>query len=247
MRLLLLFLLLFTISACSDPIPNAQSIVDRAIEASGGERYEQSSIKFDFRDRTYRIYRQEGNFQMRRITQDSLGTIIDLLDNEGFTRKINDEVVVVPDSMARKYSSSINSVFYFALLPYGLNDVAVNKEYLGKASLAETDYHKLRITFDEEGGGEDHQDIFIYWIHPETYFVDYLAYSYEVNGGGMRFREAYNPRVVDGIRLVDYINYKPVEKGSVELEEIDQVFADGKLVELSRIELENVEVVSGGE
>jgi len=68
--------------------------------------------------------------------------------------------------------------------------------------------------------------------------VDYLAYSYHVNGGGVRFRSAYNSREVDGVRFQDYINYK--HDSTTPVEEMDEYYLKGELKELSKIELRNI-------
>ena len=99
----------------------------------------------------------------------------------------------------------------------------------------------MRVTFDEEGGGEDYNDIFIYWFDKEDFSMDYLAYQYFTEGGGIRFREAINVREIEGITFQDYVNYKP-DSDSIKLVGIDQVFENGNLIEISRIELENVKV-----
>ena len=69
--------------------------------------------------------------------------------------------------------------------------------------------------------------------------MDYLAYSFQVNGGGVRFREAYNPRTVGGIRFQDYVNYKHENK-DFPVQQLDQAFLNKELKELSRIELKNI-------
>jgi hypothetical protein len=141
-----------------------------------------------------------------------------------------------------KYTASVNSVLYFALLPYGLNDAAVNKSYLGESTIKAAAYHKIKVTFKQEGGGEDFQDIFIYWVNQQTSTVDYLAYSYaEDDGVGSRFREAYNVRNVNGVRFADYVNYK-YEGSEFELADYDMAFEQEELKKLSVIELENVKV-----
>ena len=56
----------------------------------------------------------------------------------------------------------------------------------------------------------------------------------------MRFREAYNERFIEGIRFVDYSNYKPMEE--VSIYEIDKLYVDNRLELLSRIELQNIQV-----
>lgn len=227
----------------------AQHVVDEAIQVIGGDKFKSSVIEFDFRDRHYKATRDRWKFQYERLTQDSIGIIRDVLSNSGFQRFINDSLTVVPDTMAVKYSSSINAVHYFSILPFGLNDKAVNKTYLGEIELKGKTYHKIKITFNEEGGGEDFEDIFVYWIDKQNFHVDYLAYSYiEGNNDiGLRFREAFNRRQVNGLTFVDYNNYKP--KASIDSEfELDKLlildrkFENDSLQLLSKIELKNIQV-----
>jgi hypothetical protein len=221
---------------------NATALVNETIKASGGDTFETSIIGFDFRDRYYRAIRNKGNFQLERYTKDSLKTIKDVVINSGFRRFIDDELVETPDSMAVKYSASVNSVHYFSVLPYGLNADAVIKTYLGKVKIHQKEYHKIKVTFNQDGGGEDFEDIFVYWINSESHKIDYLAYSYhEDDGLGFRFREAYNERFVNGIRFVDYNNYKPKSNNASVLD-LDNLFENNQLDLLSKIELKSVTV-----
>ncbi len=90
---------------------------------------------------------------------------------------------------AEVYSNSVNSVAYFALLPFRLNDAAVNKRYIGTSEIKGEPYFEIEVTFQQKGGGKDHDDVFIYWIHQQHFTMDYLAYSFIVDGGGTRFRK----------------------------------------------------------
>ena len=221
---------------------NAQFIIDKAIEVSGGASIDTSSVNFNFRGKHYSAKRNKGNFLYGRLSTNVTDSILDILTNKGFERFVNDDFVDIPDSMAVKYSSSVNSVHYFSVLPYGLNNPAVNKEYLEKVAIKNNPYHKIKITFNKDGGGEDFEDEFIYWVHTKTFKVDYLAYSYaEEDGVGLRFREAYNERYKKGIRFVDYINFKPLNKDA-NLLSLDSLYAANGLKELSRINLEQIQV-----
>jgi hypothetical protein len=178
-----------------------------------------------------------------REFKDSIKTVKDVLSNNGFKRFINGELIKVADSMVPRYSASVNSVHYFSVLPFGLNDAAVNKEYLGAIELNGNNYHKIKVHFNEEGGGEDFEDVFVYWVDKESFKVDYIAYSYEEGRGlGLRFRRAYNERYVNGVRFVDYENYKPETVANTSLYDLDKLFIDGELKLLSKIENENIKV-----
>ncbi|GAA0891559.1 hypothetical protein GCM10009122_12380 [Fulvivirga kasyanovii] len=227
---------------CSTKTEDANLLVDKTIELAGGDNFNSVEIEFTFRDKEYGAKMKDGKYEYVRLFKDSSNLYRDVLSNDGFYREINGEKADIPDSMAVKYSNSVNSVIYFALLPKGLNDAAVNKTYLGSEKIKENDYHKIKVTFDENGGGKDFEDIFIYWINKSNHKIDYLAYQYYTDGGGFRFREAYNERIVEGIRFVDYINYKPNSNLQTELEKMGEAFKAGQLEELSRVELENVRV-----
>lgn len=239
LSLLLLFSWAFFQSCKSDSV--AQKVIDRSIEAHGGKLFESSNISFDFRDRYYEISKSPSRFQYIREFTDSTGLVRDVLNNSGFVRTVNGKVVTLPEDRIRAFSNSVNSVAYFTFLPYGLNDAAVFKKYLGEAQLEGKKYHKVKVTFSEAGGGEDFDDVFIYWINQETYLIDYFGYSYHTDGGGVRFRKAIRKHEIAGLILQDYENYKPENKNTP-VEEMENLFKEGKLELLSEINLEDVMV-----
>lgn len=242
MKYLIIFLALISVS-CQEKKDSltAQEIIDKTIEKAGASRYKYASIEFKFRDHTYKSSRKGGEFQLERNITDSTGKYRDVINNTGFQRFINDTLATVPDSMVVRYTSSVNSVHYFAHLPYGLNDRAVNKKLAGETILKGQPYYKIKITFQQEGGGADHHDEFMYWIHKENFTIDYLAYKFLVNDGGIRFRAAFNPRVIEGIRFVDYMNYT-ISNFNTKLEDLDKLYEEGKLEMLSTIETEVISV-----
>ena len=219
----------------------AQEIVNKAITVSCQGNCDQATIEFTFRDRQYKSTRNLGKYQLERFKIDSLGVIHDVLSNDGLNRYINDSLVIVPDSMVTRISDGVNSVHYFTQLPYGLNSAAVHKKLLGEGQIKGNNYLKIEVTFSEKGGGTDFDDRFVYWIHKENFTVDYLAYSYATSGGGMRFREAYNIRTIEGVRFVDYNNYKP-NSLEVKLENLDELFEKEELKLLSKIENKGIKV-----
>src|SRR5690606_3913805 len=220
----------------------AEKIVDKAIEAHGGDVYNNSKIEFDFRDIHYTIFKTDDGFEYIREFSDSTGTVVDLLNNEGFVRTVNGaKVDTLSEEWIGKYSRSVNSVAYFAFLPYGLNDPSVFKELLGETELNGEKYNLIKVTFAKEGGGEDFDDEFLYWIGKNDSFVDYMAYSYHTDGGGVRMREVSAVNVIGGIRFQNYLNLKPADE-TVPVEKMQELYESGDLELFSEINLENITV-----
>jgi hypothetical protein len=235
----LLLALLSALYACSDSKP--QRLVDDSIDAHGGSAFESFFLEFDFRNRHYTAARKDGLYTYTREFEDSTGVIKDVLTNAGLVRYRDGTRIDISDERRLAFTSSVNSVIYFALLPYGLNDDAVNKEWIKETAINGNQYDVIRVTFDKQGGGPDHEDVFLYFFHRESHIMDYFAYSYQNDGGGLRFREAINPRKIGGILFQDYINYKPKDE-SVPLASLESMFVSRTLEKLSEIKLENLSV-----
>ena len=140
---------------------------------------------------------------------------------------MNDVPQQLPDSLMHRYANSVNSVIYFAQLPFSLDGKAVYKKLIGEKSINGVGYYKVEVTFDINGGGEDYDDVFVYWINKQSFLVDYLAYSYCEEECGYRFRESVNRRTINGLIVQDYNNYKETYKDPV-LSEMDEFFELGK-------------------
>jgi hypothetical protein len=230
---------LTAVYSCGDR--KAQGIVDHSIQMHGGSAFESFFLEFDFRNRHYTAARNEGVFTYTREFKDTTGVIKDVLDNSGLVRYHNGSITSITAERRRAFSNSVNSVIYFALLPFGLNDDAVNKEWVKETAIKGTPYDVIRVTFNKSGGGSDHEDVFLYFFHKHDKTLDYFAYSYETDGGGSRFREAVNRRNIGGLLLQDYINYKPKDE-TTPLDQLESMFVSGTLEKLSEIRLENAAV-----
>ena len=235
--LLILFLVLLISCKPSEPKLTVQEIIDKTMVYSGADKIVNSEISFNFRDKEFFAYRENGTYKLLR----EFDSIIDGLTNNGFKRFINFKEQKLTEKEIYNYSNSVNSVHYFSVLPYGLNDKAVNKKLLQSSTIKGKAYYKIEITFSENGGGEDFEDVFIYWIGKEDFLIDYLAYSYHTNGGGKRFRVLKEQCVKNGIRFVDYHNYKPINK-SIKLIDIDKAFEENQLKKVSEIVLKDINV-----
>ncbi|NND06617.1 MAG: hypothetical protein HKN87_09570 [Saprospiraceae bacterium] len=240
-------MLTLCIISCDEPDraneeSEAQQIVDAAILAAGGSKYENIELSFDFREHRYTASRSEGAFEYTRLGVDSLGREVrDVLNNQGLFRYIGGALTEIAAEDSIAYANSVNSVIYFALLPYFLNDPAAIKTYLGKMQIEGNLYHKIKVVFKQEGGGKDYQDEFVYWFNDQDFGMDYLAYNYLTEGGGSRFRQAFNVRRVAGIRFADFYNLKP-SVATRDIQIFDSLLLNSGLEKLSEIRTENIKV-----
>lgn len=238
---LLILVLFLQFSAC-DQRSEAQKIVDSAIEAHGADAFEDSRIEFDFRERHYTIYKTATAFEYIREFTDSTGSVKDVLNNSGFVRTVNGvKIDTLTEERIGAFSRSVNSVAYFAFLPYGLNDEAAVKAFLGETELKGKKYNLVKVTFVQQGGGEHYEDEFLYWFGKEDSLMDYMAYSYHTDGGGVRMREVSGVLEVGGIRFQNYLNLKTEDKNTP-VEAMQDLYNSGKLEKLSEINLENIQV-----
>jgi len=222
----------------------AETIIDKAIAYHGGAAYDKIDLEFDFRDKHYIVQKKGGDFHYERIQTDSTGTEIrDILTNAEAYRTIGGQRQNLPDTTMDKYKNSVNSVAYFLLLPQPLRDPAVQKEYVGEVTIRGKSYDKIKVSFRPEGGGKDHEDVFVFYFDKEDGSMDYLSYLYYIAETGMRFREAYNPQRVGGILVQDYINFAPTDSTLAVTDEnllsLDKLYEEGQLTEFSRIENKN--------
>lgn len=236
--------LLATLAPACAPTDDPQYIVDRAIEAHGSKVLDNAVITFDYRDKHFKATRQNGLFSYERTYEDSLGSIREVYNNDEAFMEIDGVRVDTSEKKIYSIQETNNSVVYFGFVPYFLNDGAVVKEYLGQATIRGEPYHEIQITFQQENGGPDYEDRFIYWFHAEDYTMDYLAYDFHVNDGGTRFREAYNIRTIEGVRVLDFKNYTSdrFPQPGTPIEDYETLLGTDELELLSEINLENVKI-----
>ena len=242
MKYLLISLTILFVSCKGEKEITAETILNDAIDAHGLGKLEGRKIAFDFRDKHYSLLRANSEYTYIRSFKDSLGFVQDILVNStDFTRKIDGNDFEVDAEWSGKYANSVNSVLYFVQLPLVLKDGAAMKDYQGIVKIKERDFYQIEVRFQEADGGKDFEDVFLYWFDTEHLTMDYVAYSYITEGGGVRFREAFNRTTVGGIVFQDYVNYKPAEK-KTSLVKMKDLFETGELIELSRIENVNISV-----
>lgn len=221
----------------------AKNIIAQSIAYHGGASFEKFELDFDFRNIHYKGSRLNGKYQYSRNFNDSMGPIEDVLSNEGFERRISGNKADIPEGRSKAFANSVNSVWYFALLPFGLNSDAVIATLEDEQEINGQNYYRIRVSFSEAGGGEDFEDVFLYWFDTETYALDFLAYEYHTEGGGLRFREVFDRAEAGPLKINQYRNYKPYN-ADAKLDDLMEAFLNGELELLSKIELENIQFKS---
>lgn len=238
-----LVLAIVFVSSCGNKTEelSADQIIQKAVSMHGGDRYDNMQVQFDFRNRHYRAKISNGEYVYERTFRSDNGWVTDIWSNKKFRRMIDEKEIKLNQEDMQSYRTATNSVIYFALLPFNLDDPVVNRQLMRSVEIKGEPYYKVEITYGEmEGEKEDFESVYVYWIHKEKFTMDYLAYAFNINGGGVRFREAYNAREIEGIRFQDYKNYTIDE--DYPAQELDYAFVTNQLKLVSDIKIENVKV-----
>ena len=236
------------LGACTTPAssPSAATVIDSARAAHGASVLDRAVVTFRFRSDAYRLRQDGGTFHYRRAYTDSLGRpVTEGLTNDGRYRVVQGDTVSLTPSERASVETTVNSVAYFALLPEPLGDPAVQPEHRGRDTIDGVPHHRVKVTFQQEGGGSDWEDVFVYWFRTDTYEMDYLAYAYGQGPdeeAGTRFREAYNVRRRGGVRVADYHNYTADTLTADQMAQYPGLLEKDALERVSEIEVDSVQV-----
>ena len=219
-------------------------VIERAIAFHGGRLYAHSEIRLRTCSKSgcsRVIARVDGGKFDYSVSGTSQGSALEV-------RATNDQVEVQRDGVAVAVAPEKQQVYrdwamakvYFSFLPYRLDDPGVFKQDLGLVTWGDRQLHKVKVTF-EAGSSTDASDEYMYWLDPDTAQVELFAYSYDNNGGGLRFRRAVNDRRVGGILFFDQENLG-VEGPDLSVDAIDADYVRDKLRPVSTVRLEEITV-----
>lgn len=221
--------------------PEASTVVQRGIEAHGGDRYEDVRVDFRFRDEDWSVIHRDGLFRYERVYEDDHGRrVVEVMTNDSTGRAVDGNPVELDDGARADVELDVNSVVYFSFLPFRLDEPAAQPRYLREETIRGEPYHAVEVTFRQEGGGPDWEDRFVHWFHAEEGTLDYLAYRFHRDDGGTRFREAVNRRERDGLLLQDYVNFHA--ENMEDIAGYPDSLQTGALERVSDVELEDVDV-----
>ena len=251
-----LLILVLGLAACtstpSGPQGDAEALelVERVRTQHGVDALDRAEVSFSFRGTPFTARRDGPTFRYARTITDEAGrSVEEVVDNDGVHRFVEGAEVEMDEAEAGRVHTAVNSVVYFALLPYSLTDPAVRVRALGPDSVGGQAYTRLEATFAQEGGGTDWDDRYVYWIHQLDATMDYLAYSYAVTPGdtsrnetGTRFREVIGTQEVAGVRFQNYRNLTADSIGPMDLERFGELYEAGQTRAISDIVLDSIRV-----
>ena len=239
---IVLLLVVLSIGSCKkNQKLSAEDWVNASIKSHRMDDFNNKKVAFSFREFNYTQNKDAQGIIYTRSKKQSTEQIDVLHSKNGFSRTLNNEPVILSDSLASVYSESVNSVLYFFRLPFSLKDTGAVKTALNSEQIKNRLYQKIDVTFTAGNGGVDYQDTFRYWIDKETKKLDYLAYQYHSDGGGIRFRAVVNRRTIGGVVFQDYENYKAPKNSS--LDELTDLYKKEKLELISMIINDSIRIV----
>ena len=171
----------------SDSADPAARVIRDAVQVHGGDRFDRIQVELGFRGDPLTVLYDRGRFQFERRRVDAEErTVVDRIDNDGASRQVNGAPVQLTAGERATLETQVNSLVYFAFLPcrpYRLEDPAVRLRDLGDAELDDRPYRMIEVAFEQEGGGCDLDDRFVYCVHPDDHTLDFLAYRFHVGEG----------------------------------------------------------------
>jgi len=264
-RLLIFFVLgvlvtLGVVRAAGESEGSARDLVARSIAYHGGEIYTSARSELLLCSKSgcsrLEVERDGGLYEYCATTKIEEGERRVCATNDRVEEFVDGELVIgrvaagesgppgspADEARERQLRDWVMARVYFVFLPSRLEDPSVRLEDLGSEDWEGRSLRKIKVTF-EPGTSTDSDDEFLYWFDPATARLEQFAYSYERNGGGLRFRRLTNYRREGGILFFDQENFG-TEGPGLTVEKITSVYVEEAMRHVSTIELNDIEVTA---
>ncbi|MCP3958495.1 MAG: hypothetical protein GY719_11635 [bacterium] len=228
--------------ACASAPTDRLDIVDRAIAHHGGGFYDSSEAELDVCSKSGCFHvlarRKLGHFYYA-VSGTSRGARLEVVStSETVTARRDGEELTLDTAGEQRYRDWAMARVYFSFLPYRLNDPGVYKQDLGVVDWDGRKLHKVKVTF-EPGASTDAVDEYVYWFDPDSARLELFAYSYDDDGGGLRFRRATNHRRVGGVMFFDQENLG-VDGPGLSVDQVDPAFVRDEMRHVSTVTLKDI-------
>lgn len=187
---------------------SARALLDSAIVAHGGQKFEGATIEFGLNNYDFALKRDGYNYDyMMYQERDSAMHTVKTF-NGGITYHIDDSLV---DPGARQITlirERVNNVAYDFYIPLSFTGNDVVLTYLGQENMRLKPYHKLKVTYKQIEGAEPDERAYVLWMDADTYEIDFIAKQNETTSGRKQFMAAAYKRRVEGLLFSDFELYQ---------------------------------------
>ena len=172
---------------------SARALLDSAIVAHGGQKFEGATIEFGLNNYDFALKRDGYNYDyMMYQERDSAMHTVKTF-NGGITYHIDDSLV---DPGARQITlirERVNNVAYDFYIPLSFTGNDVVLTYLGQENMRLKPYHKLKVTYKQIEGAEPDERAYVLWMDADTYEIDFIAKQNETTSGRKQFMADIKP------------------------------------------------------
>jgi len=221
----------------------AKEILLNSIKAYNSDSFYNSTIQFNTKDLEYKLYRKSNiaDFEVVR----KLDTVTyKATYNNGTRAYFVNNIEQEQTSAAMKFIDiKLEGLCYLFSIPHEFNQNHVQLKKLEDVIIKNKNYNVIHVSFTRISE-EDPDDVFILYINPDTFYIDYLAEKYHFTAVNRPlFKVAHNFRTIEGITFVDYYVLDPKkEDRDTDLEVIYKLYNANNLNELQSLIFENIQV-----
>lgn len=219
---------------------SAEFILDKSIEASGGEDFFHSTITFSIDDLDYELKRDGllTDFSLTKVAD----TVTYFSTYKGGLMTYYENDVEIPESMqSRKFlDARLDGFTFLTSIPHVFKENAVILERQDDVMIQQKPYHSLKITYKHQQDIEEKNTFFLY-INPSSYIVEFIAFKFDLYQHFPNFQRLYNHRKINGILFSDYFSFYPTDQ-EVPLEQLYQLYNQREVREGTNIKYTDVTV-----
>ncbi|WP_420379692.1 DUF6503 family protein [Gilvibacter sp.] len=216
-------------SAKSEAI-EPRALLDSAITAHGGARYDGATIRFALNNYDFELKR-EGYTYDYKMSQEKDGALHMVNTfNGGLTYKIGDSLVDHGGRQMTLIRERVNNVAYDFYIPYSLTGNDIVLEYLGTENMRLKPYHKLKVSYKQIPGADPDERAYVLWISADTYEIDFIAKQNEAASGRKQFMAAAYKRRVGGMLFSDFELYQTADRNKeVAIDSLGMAYNSGNM------------------
>jgi hypothetical protein len=240
-RFLLYLLTFLLLNSCGDTKQelDALTLLDKSIEASGGEHFYNSVSTFVVNQFNYTVQRN-GIEQHLIVTSEARNTRYRAEFNKGQrTYYVDDSLVSNTGLNTRFIDVNLEGFIYLLSVPHLLKTNASIYERKPDVVIQKKTYYTVKVTFTVVEGLP--QNEFYLYIDPETFLVDFFAANYELAKGTNNFYRMVNRREVNGLSYFDYYSFT-AESEDIALESLYKSFNALTIRETNYVQLKDIKV-----